>query len=231
MTGETTCMTTNSKLFRWSLVALLSILVAALGYAASSLPLSAPGLSEQVTLNLETSGVSNPVTAVLLNFRAYDTLLELGVLLLALFGVWSLGGIPKYHESPPGIVLNTLSHLLIPLLILVAGYLLWVGSHAPGGAFQAGSVLAASGVLLLLTGWHLDAKFAGLPLRLAIVIGLGVFVLVATMSILLGGELLEYPLPYAAILILLIEAAATLSIAITLAALFMGGRPEVGADR
>ncbi len=214
--------------FRLLLVALLFVLTAGLGYAVLTLPSQAPGLSNPVVANLEASGVSNPVTAVLLNFRAYDTLLELGVLLLALFGVWSLAAVPECRESPPGPVLDGLSRLLVPWLILVAGYLLWAGAHAPGGAFQAGSVLAAAGVLLLLTGWRLDTRFSGLPLRMSLVAGLGVFVVVAVVLILMGGRLLEYPPSFAGALILLIEAAATLSIGMTLAALFLGARPEAG---
>ncbi len=222
----------HQRLFRLLLAVLLSVLAVGLSYTVLSIPLLAPGLSELVAENLETSGVSNPVTAVLLNFRAYDTLLELGVLLLALLGVWSLGGIiPERHESSPGPVLDMLSRLLVPLLILVAGYLLWVGAQAPGGAFQAGSVLGAAGVLLLLTDWRLGARFAGLPLRITLVAGLGMFMVVGVVLILVGGHLLEYPPLFAAALILLIEAAATLSIGITLAALFMGGRPEAGPPR
>jgi multisubunit Na+/H+ antiporter MnhB subunit len=214
--------------FRLLLLVPLSALAARLGYAVLTLPSQAPGLSGQVAANLETSGVSNPVTAVLLNFRGYDTLLEMGVLLLALLGVWSLGDVSEQHDSPPGPVLDMLSRLLVPLLILVAGYLLWVGTHAPGGAFQAGSVLGAAGVLLLLAGWRLDARFAGLPLRITLVTGLGMFVAMGMVSMVMGGRLLEYPPPFAGMLILLVEAAATLSIGITLAALFLGGRPEAG---
>jgi len=206
-------------------------LTVGLGYAVLSLSSQAPGLSEWVTENLKNSGVSNPVTAVLLNFRGYDTLLEMGVLLLALLGVWSFGGVPEQRESSPGPVLDMLPRLLVPVLILISGYLLWVGAHAPGGAFQAGSVLGAAGVLLLLAGWRLSARLAGLPLRITLVTGLGMFVAVGMVLILLGGRLLEYPPPFAAALILLIEAAATLSIGITLAALFLGGRPEAGPHR
>jgi hypothetical protein len=43
-----------------------------------------------VESKLHQSGVKNPVTAVLLNFRDYDTLLELTVLLLALLGANAL---------------------------------------------------------------------------------------------------------------------------------------------
>ena len=205
---------------------LLSVLAAGLGYAVLNLPVEAPGLSVRVADNLYDSGVSNPVTAVLLNFRSYDTLLEMAVLLLALLGVWSPGDVRELNESAPGAVLDMLSRLLIPLFILVAGYLLWVGAHSPGGAFQAGSVLAAAGVFMLLTGWRPGSRFAGLPLRFIVVLGLTVFVSVAVIVQLAGWRLLELPPSVAGTLILFIEAAATLSIGITLAALFLGRRPS-----
>ena len=100
------------------------------------------------------SGVSHPVTAVLANFRGYDTLLEMAVLLLVLVGVWSLSTAPSEREISTGAVLDFFVRLLLPVMILIAGYLLWVGAHAPGGVFQAGSVLGAAGVLLLLSGWR-----------------------------------------------------------------------------
>ena len=216
----------KESLFRLLLVVLLSVLAAGLGYAVLSLPIEAPGLSLSVAEKLDASGVSNPVTAVLLNFRGYDTMLEMAVLFLALLGVWSLGGEPERSESGPGVVLDMLSRTLIPLFVMVAGYLLWVGAHAPGGAFQAGSVLAAAGVLLLLSGWRLNAKFTGLPLRITLVLGLIMFVTVAVVLQLAGQRLLEFPLSLAGTLILLLEAAATLSIGMTLAFLFFGRRPR-----
>ena len=209
---------------------LASLLVAAgLGYTILSLPIDSVGLGSEVTAQLANSGVTNPVTAVLLNFRGYDTLLEIIVLLVALLGVWSLRGataLPGLATSP---VLDTLVRVLVPLLILVAAYLLWVGAHAPGGAFQAGSVLGAAGVLLLLAGWQLHAGWMGLPLRLMLLAGPVVFVAVALFTLLLEHGLLQYPAQHAAALILLLEASATLSIGATLAALFLGGNP--GSDQ
>ncbi len=72
-------------------VGVLSLaLLAALGWAVLSLPSRPAGLTAASLAKLPESGVTNPVTAVLLNYRGYDTLLEVGVLLLAIVAVWSL---------------------------------------------------------------------------------------------------------------------------------------------
>ena len=215
----------NKPLF-WLLLTMLSLAVTSgLAFSVLTLQENSPGLSIWVLENIETSGVSNPVTAVLLNYRGYDTLLEMSVLLVALLGIWSLGGVPKRHDSFPGQILNILIPLLVPLLIMVAGYLLWAGAHAPGGAFQAGSLLGAAGILFLLVGWQFGTQFMGLPLRIMITFGLALFIAVGVALMLFGNQFLEYPSSLAGSLIFLIEAAATLSIGITLAALFLGGRP------
>jgi multisubunit Na+/H+ antiporter MnhB subunit len=215
---------------RWLLLPLLLALTVGLGYAVLSLPDSAQGLRNMVSEKTQVSGVSNPVTAVLLNFRGYDTLLEMVVLLLALLGVWSLDVPALRPETLPNPVLDTLVRLLVPVLILCAAYLLWVGAHAPGGAFQAGALLGASGVLLLLAAWRLEAALAAWPLRLALLAGPGIFLATAVFTVLLKGRVLEYPRAQAGILILVLETASTFSIGVTLAALFLGCRPSTGED-
>ena len=215
---------------RWLLLPLLLALAVGLGYTVLSLPDHAEGLQTMVNDKMAVSGVSNPVTAVLLNFRGYDTLLEMVVLLLALLGVWSVGGTALRSQAAPGPVLDTLARLLVPVLLLVAAYLLWIGAHAPGGAFQAGSVLGAAGVLLLLAGWRLQAGLAGLPLRLALVAGPGTFLAMAAFTLLMEGQLLKYPPAQAGILIMGLETAATISIGVTLTALFLGNRPPNNGD-
>ena len=216
---------------QWLPVVVLLVVGAGLGLAVLSLPPEAAGLRAEVAANLEISGVGNPVTAVLLNFRGYDTLLEMCLLFVALLGVWSLGREAEQRASAPGAVLDTLARLLTPILILVAAYLLWVGAHAPGGAFQAGSVLGATGVLLLLAGWRPRADLAARPLRVALVAGPGAFVVVALVTLLMEGRMLKYPPTRAGSLILVLETAATLSIGATLAALFLGGRPRNAQER
>ncbi len=213
------------------LVVLLVLLAYMLGYAVLSLPNQANGLSAVVASQMDSSGVSHPVTAVLLNFRGYDTLLEIAVLLLALLGVWSFAmkdDAPVTPDIVAGPVLMALFRVLIPVMIVVAGYLLWVGGHAPGGAFQAGSVLAAAGVLALLCGQRFEGRFAELALRIGLVLGVAMFVAVAVAVMLGGAKLLQYPVEWAGGLILLIEAAAMLSIGITLVALFAGAKRSPG---
>ncbi|MCP5080633.1 MAG: hypothetical protein GY948_02935, partial [Alphaproteobacteria bacterium] len=115
---------------------------------------------------------------------------------------------------------------LVPLLIIVSGYLLWVGAHAPGGAFQAGALLAAAGVLLRLAGYPIGALARGIALRGLIVAGVALFLIIGLAMMLAGKPFLGYPLAWAGSLILAIETAATLGIAVTLIIAFMCGEPE-----
>lgn len=203
----------------------------ALGWAVVSMPTpdgALPGLVEE---NLSASGVSNPVTAVLLDYRSYDTFLEVGVVLLAVVGVWSLGLRPHRTGSGPGDtpLLGALARLLAPVMVLVGVYLLYAGTSAPGGAFQAGAVLGALGILLLLAGLVRPPLERGGALRVGLVLGFGVFLAVALGTLALGN-LLEYPAGWGYALILLVEAVLTVSIALTLAALFVAAPPDDGGS-
>ena len=178
-----------------------------------------------VAEQLDASGVRHPVTAVLLNFRAYDTLLEIGVLLLAVLGVLAVrqaAGQEAVTTPRAGAVLGALTQLAVPLMVLVAGYLLWAGAHQPGGAFQAGALLAGAGVLLRLSGRLPALLPPGFWLRAALLLGFAVFTAVMLGVTLTGGELLAYPPQQAGAWILLIEASLTLSIALILVSLFVG---------
>ena len=181
-------------------------------------------LAGQVLARIGESGVSNPVTAVLLNFRGYDTLLELAVLLAALLGILALGP-ERGGYAPAGPVLAGLAGWLIPALILTGGYLLWVGAHAPGGAFQAGAILAAAAVIRRLAGDRAAGLPRGLALRALSLAGVAVFLGVGLALLVAGRPFLGFPPAWAGTLILVIESAATLAIGAILALAFIGGRP------
>lgn len=212
---------------RWTVAAVALLLFASLAWVFLNLPAPTVGLREPVMTRLTDSGARHPVTAVLLNFRGYDTFLEVGVLLLAALGVLSLHT-SKYAPSrtaPAHTVLAALTRALTPLMILTAGYLLWAGARQPGGAFQAGAVLAALGVLLRLSG--VLPAFTPPPAwrRFGLVFGFVVF-LAAAVSALAHGALLEYPHAAAGVLILAIESALTLSIAFILTTLYSASQIE-----
>ncbi len=122
-------------------------------------PGPAPTLVPEVAANIAATGVGNPITAVLLAFRAIDTLLEAIVLLFALIGVWSLapdrvwGGRPgpRYRADPDGI-LAYLARLLPPIGIIVGVYIFWIGADLPGGKFQGATILAAMWLLAMMAG-------------------------------------------------------------------------------
>jgi multisubunit Na+/H+ antiporter MnhB subunit len=204
-------------------------LLAALWWAVLALPEEPSGLTGPATQRLPESGVTNPVTAVLLNYRAYDTLLELAVLLLAVAGVWSL----RRGDWPSGDLrgrplVSSLLRLVLPVMVLTAGYLLWVGASAPGGAFQGGAVLGGVFLLAQLAGLAVGARRHTGALRAGLALGVLTFAGAAAGAAALTGELLRYPPGAAGLWILGIEAAALVSIGLTLGALYLGGRP--GAD-
>jgi multisubunit Na+/H+ antiporter MnhB subunit len=161
------------------------------------------------------------VTAVLLNFRGYDTLLEIAVLLLALMGILAIAEQKELEPAlPADPLLQMLARIAAPLMLIVAVYLLWAGAHQPGGAFQAAAILASAAVLLHLVGllprWMQPGKW----LRWGLVGGFLVFLGVA--AVLLGeGSLLQYPPAFAGMLILLIESGLTVSLGLILAGLFL----------
>ncbi|HRP96100.1 MAG TPA: MnhB domain-containing protein [Rhodocyclaceae bacterium] len=217
-------------LSRNAFAALLCVVVTlALAWALVERPVPAEHLPQRVAASLDASGVSHPVTAVLLNFRSFDTLLEVGVLLLAVVIALALREAQPDHPDRMGLdnpLLRAVMAWLLPLMLSVAGYLLWAGSSRPGGAFQAGAVLAAAGVLLRLAGVTLPGFNRPALLRSGLAIGLLVFVIVGAAATAGGGALLEYPVALAGGLIVLIELALTLSIALALLSLFRLAPPH-----
>ena len=187
-----------------------------------------PRMPALIALHLDETGVSHPVTAVLLNYRAWDTLLELAVLLLALLGARQLGPRPL-ELAEPWPLLRAWARVLAPLLVLAAGYILWRGASAPGGAFQAGALLASGVVLLRLSGLVPRLRWSFTPLRLLVLGGLLVFIGVALMTAWLGEGWLTYPSGAAKLLIVLIESVATLSIAASLSLLVVGEGEDVSS--
>ena len=226
-----------ARSLRLAAAVLSATVAAALAAGVLFLPDPAPTLAPAAAANAAATGLGNPVTNVLMAFRAMDTMLEKVVLLLALVGVWSLapdrlwGGRPgPRHQADPRGVLAFLARLLPPVGIVVGIYIFWVGADHPGGAFQGGTILAAMWLLVMMAGLT-DAPPVGRRwLRLVLIAGPAVFLVVGLGGLWLGDAFLAYPVAYAKPLILAIEVAMTLTIAVTLG-LLLAGAPERSAER
>jgi len=218
--------------------ALLSVTTtAALAAALLLLPSPAPTLAPAAAANAGATGLGNPVTNVLIAFRAMDTMLEKVVLLLALVGVWSLSS-DRFWGGPPSPLraantdgpLSFLTRLLTPIGIVVGIYILWEGADNPGGAFQGGTILAAMWLLMIMSGLANAPAVRSRSLRLVLIAGPTVFLLVGLGGLWLGDAFLAYPVAYAKAVILVIEFVMTLTIAATLG-LLLAGPPAQEASR
>jgi len=199
------------------------------------LPDPAPTLAPEVSADIAATGVGNPITAVLLAFRAVDTLLEAIVLVIALIGVWSLaadgfwGGRPGVRQrvDPDGIFAY-FARVLAPIGVIVAVYIVWVGADHPGGKFQGATLLAAMWLLVLMTGIADAPPISRTSLRIGLVIGPLVFIAIGFVGALVSGAFLAYPDGFAKPLIVAIELALTPSLTLILG-LLLAGAPERGA--
>jgi uncharacterized MnhB-related membrane protein len=201
-----------------------------------ALPEPAPTLAPQVAQNLPATGVGNPITGVLLAFRALDTLLEAIVLVIALVGVWSLaperfwGGRPgpRYTADPDG-VLAYLARVLPPIGIVIGLYLFWAGADHPGGKFQSATILAAMWMLVQMAGLGDAPRIDNRWVRAGIVVGPLVFVAVGLLGAWTAGAFLGYPEGLAKPMIVAIEVALLPTLVLVLA-LLLNGAPARSAD-
>lgn len=226
-----------SGMMRACAATLSGALAAGIAVAVLLLPDPAPTLATTAAANAGATSLGNPVTNVLMAFRAMDTMLEKVVLLLAVVGVWSLapdsawGGHPgQRHRSDPKGVLAFLARLLPPIGIVVGIYVFWTGADHPGGAFQGGAILASMWLLVIMAGLTDAPPISGRRLRLALIAGPGLFLSVGIAGLCFGAAFLWYPPALAKPLILGIEVAMILTIAVTLGIL-LAGAPERSATR
>ena len=185
------------------------------------------GLGAAVLALQPESGIESEVAVVLLDFRGYDTLLEMAVLFAAVLAVWALG-IIRFRSPPWPLdpVLASLSRVLGPLFLLIAVYLLQAGLHGAGGGFQAGAILGAGGVLWTLADRRALRLGERRSARVGLVFGVGLFAVASLLPTLAGRPLLTYTPGTAPTWAWLLETAIAVSVGLTLTALFMGGLAE-----
>ncbi|MCZ7423212.1 Na+/H+ antiporter subunit A [Verrucosispora sp. WMMA2121] len=163
-------------------------------------------------------GGKNIVNVALVDIRAWDTMGEIAVLVVAATGVASLifrrsGDLHRRAEIPGGgragstwprwlttgattraqsVVLQVVTRLLFHAIVLFSIYLLFSGHNAPGGGFAAGLVAGLALAVRYLAGGRTELNGAA-PVDAGVVLGAGLFVAVGTGvgAMLLGGEFLQ----------------------------------------
>ena len=218
-----------SGLPRLLIAGLCTLVALALAAVALLFPDQGPSLAPQSMRRLPETGLGNPVTAVLIAYRAFDTMLEKVVLVLAVVGVWSLaadrywGGAPgEARLARPEPTLAFLAQVLAPLGVLVGIHIFWVGADEPGGAFQGGAILAAMWMIAMMARMTEAPRTSAFWLRLALVAGPLVFLIAGVAGAIFAGSFFAYPPGFAKPVILFIETFMVLSIAVALPMLVAG---------
>jgi multicomponent Na+:H+ antiporter subunit B len=151
----------------------------------------------------EEAGAENIVTAIILNYRGYDTSGEVTVIFTALvavaavLAVASLDRRPAYAVSdiPVSPVISFVIRLLAPFILMFSTYMILFGHSTPGGGFQGGAILGALAILarLVLESERPLALFPERPLRVLQGSAVLAFVLVGLAGTLFVGEFLAFP--------------------------------------
>jgi len=184
-------------------------------YAATDFPEwgdpESPGSASPVSMHFvaETgvdTEVPNMVTAVLADYRGFDTMFETVVIFIAgiaIIAILKLTGAdankaPRKREgevaTEPDLIVTNTVRLLVPIIQLFAFYVLAHGHVSPGGGFQGGVIMGASFILVALA-WDLPKAMDRLSVDRAVMLaGVGILIYagIGLLSMILGGEFLDY---------------------------------------
>lgn len=158
-----------------------------------------------ITESLTETTVPNMVTAVLADYRGFDTMFETIVIFTAGIAVILIIGSHRALTSSDAsvglpvpvrkdLILQTSCRLMLPVLQLFGLYVVAHGHHSPGGGFQGGVILGAS-MILLAIAYNLKTALKALSRTTSIVlavVGVVIFVGTGVLCVLLGGQFLDY---------------------------------------
>ncbi|WGS65063.1 MnhB domain-containing protein [Marinitoga aeolica] len=100
---------------------------------------------------LQDNGSLNLVSAIVLDYRFYDTFFEILVFTVTIIGIsyfMKFFQPSKYEFSKPSIVLRVFAPVMFPITLLLGFYNTLTGHLYPGGGFNSGIILG-TGVLSL----------------------------------------------------------------------------------
>lgn len=148
--------------------------------------------------------VPNVVSAVLADYRGFDTMWETTVVLIAALAIIFLLRRSSYDLDYRPVDLNdspqhnhvtiVVCRLLIPIMQIFALYVIIHGHHSPGGGFQGGVILGATLILHAMAfGMHQTLNFfSEKRARLFAYLGVIIFAGVGVACMIAGGNFLDY---------------------------------------
>lgn len=192
----------STRITKGMIAATAGIFAAVGGYYAYSSRIHPPVSELMPREALEFGHGENIVNVILVDIRAWDTMGELSVLLVTATGVASLiyvksriGRIDRISrtDSRPGrylpgaaalqprdrsMVLEVMTRLLFPTMLVLSLWLLVVGHNNPGGGFVGGVIAGLAFVLRYLAGGRYELG-ESMPIPAGALLGTGLFVAAA----------------------------------------------------
>ncbi len=143
----------KNKLASLAIVSMLGVVIMTTFYYVYNIEIESLLAEHYVNLGVEETGAINLVTAVLFDYRAFDTLGEATVIFTAASAVAML--IPKRHIAMLKTEFTSIVHrtiaLVIPFFFMISLHLIFNGHLSPGGGFTGGVVVSAAVICIVFT--------------------------------------------------------------------------------
>ncbi len=160
---------------------------------------------------LQETGAVNIVTGMILDYRAFDTLGESHVLFIATCTVLILLRIDKkkktgqeypeesdnIYEPKDDLILQTVTRILFPTIVIFGIYVILGGHLGPGGGFSGGAIIGA-GLILYLNAFGFEKTekfFTAKTYKCLSVCALGCYALCKSYSFYTGANHIESIIP------------------------------------
>ena len=151
----------SQRLFVAIVVGLFGLVFASLAASYTEQHALRPLAESYVKLVPHELGAPNVITGILLTYRGFDTLGEVAVLFMVAASVGLVLGTRRAGRKtsttdrrnetrPSSEIVRTGAEILVPLICILAAYIIMNGHLSAGGGFQGGAVIASSVLLTLL---------------------------------------------------------------------------------
>ncbi|WP_457742304.1 Na(+)/H(+) antiporter subunit B [Thermococcus sp.] len=197
-----------SFLFAFLFIAYAVVYVNVLGLGGAELrPLGEFYLSHAFAHEGLTSHSPEVVTAIVWNYRGFDTLFETFVFFLAIMGAFSVLRLTREQEKivrelearephrHMDLIVRAITKLVVVMIVAISASIALHGHLTPGGGFQAGSAMAVASLLLFAVFSKFTLERKGLNLGHTVsAYALGLALIIATVLapvFLYGGKVLE----------------------------------------